>query len=56
MTHIPSLNFDLGEDIDLLRDAVYDFAQADVEFTGLEAEARVELIDSDDKHMHVRLS
>ena len=28
--HIPSLNFDLGETIDLLRDAVYDFAQAEI--------------------------
>ena len=30
MTHIPSMNFDLGEDIDLLRDAVCDFAQAEI--------------------------
>ena len=28
--HIPSLNFDLGETIDLLRDAVHDFAQAEI--------------------------
>jgi isovaleryl-CoA dehydrogenase len=28
--HIPSLNFDLGDTIDLLRDAVYDFAQAEI--------------------------
>lgn len=34
---------------------VFDFAQADVEFTGIEAEAKVELIDKDDRHMHVRL-
>ena len=34
---------------------VYDFDQADVEFTGIEAEAKVELIDKDDRHMHVRL-
>jgi len=30
MIHIPSLNFDLGDDIDLLRDAVQDFAQAEI--------------------------
>ena len=30
MMHIPSLNFDLGDTIDLLRDAVYDFAQAEI--------------------------
>ncbi|MCZ6668182.1 MAG: isovaleryl-CoA dehydrogenase [Gammaproteobacteria bacterium] len=30
MIHIPSLNFDLGETIDLLRDAVQDFAQAEI--------------------------
>lgn len=34
---------------------VYDFAQADVEFTGIEAEARLEVIDRDDRHMHIRL-
>ncbi|MFT7675527.1 MAG: hypothetical protein ACI845_003954, partial [Gammaproteobacteria bacterium] len=28
MIHIPSLNFDLGESVDLLRDVVTDFAQA----------------------------
>ena len=28
--HIPSLNFDLGDTVDLLRDAVYDFAQAEI--------------------------
>jgi isovaleryl-CoA dehydrogenase len=28
--HIPSLNFDLGETVDLLRDAVHDFAQAEI--------------------------
>ena len=30
MIHIPSLNFDLGETVDMLRDAVEDFAQADI--------------------------
>jgi isovaleryl-CoA dehydrogenase len=30
MIHIPSLNFDLGDSIDLLRDAVQDFAQAEI--------------------------
>jgi len=30
MIHIPSLNFDLGETIDLLRDAVHDFAQHEI--------------------------
>ncbi len=30
MTHFPSLNFELGETVDLLRDAVYDFAQAEI--------------------------
>ncbi len=30
MIHSPSLNFDLGETIDLLRDAVQDFAQAEI--------------------------
>jgi isovaleryl-CoA dehydrogenase len=30
MIHIPSLNFDLGDSIDLLRDAVHDFAQAEI--------------------------
>jgi len=30
MIHIPSLNFDLGDDIDLLREAVQDFAQAEI--------------------------
>jgi len=30
MIHIPSLNFDLGETVDLLRDAVTDFAQAEI--------------------------
>lgn len=34
---------------------VFDFAQADVEFTGIEAEALIELFDSDDRHMHVRI-
>jgi isovaleryl-CoA dehydrogenase len=30
MLHIPSLNFGLGETIDLLRDAVHDFAQSEI--------------------------
>ncbi|MFV2033267.1 MAG: isovaleryl-CoA dehydrogenase [Gammaproteobacteria bacterium] len=30
MTHFPSLNFELGETVDLLRDTVYDFAQAEI--------------------------
>jgi isovaleryl-CoA dehydrogenase len=30
MIHIPSLNFELGDTIDLLRDAVFDFAQAEI--------------------------
>ena len=30
MIYIPSLNFDLGDSIDLLRDAVQDFAQAEI--------------------------
>jgi len=30
MMHFPSLNFDLGETADLLRDAVQDFAQAEI--------------------------
>jgi isovaleryl-CoA dehydrogenase len=30
MIHIPSLNFELGDTIDLLRDAVTDFAQAEI--------------------------
>jgi isovaleryl-CoA dehydrogenase len=30
MQHLPSLNFDLGETIDLLRDAVQDFAQSEI--------------------------
>jgi iron complex outermembrane receptor protein len=34
---------------------VFDFAQADVEFTGIEAEATVEVLDRDGWHMHVRL-
>ncbi len=33
---------------------VFDFAQADVEFTGIEAEAMVEVLDADDRHMHIR--
>ena len=34
---------------------VFDFAQADVEFVGVEAEARIELWDRDDSHIHMRL-
>ena len=30
MTHYPSLNFDLGDTVDMLRDAVYQFAQAEI--------------------------
>ena len=30
MTNLPGLNFQLGEDIDALRDAVRDFAQAEI--------------------------
>ncbi|UCH41927.1 MAG: acyl-CoA dehydrogenase family protein, partial [Gammaproteobacteria bacterium] len=30
MIHLPSLNFDLGETVDLLRDAVFEFAQAEI--------------------------
>ena len=30
MTQLPGLNFQLGEDIDALRDAVRDFAQAEL--------------------------
>jgi isovaleryl-CoA dehydrogenase len=30
MNHIPSLNFDLGETVDMLRDAVENFAQAEI--------------------------
>jgi isovaleryl-CoA dehydrogenase len=30
MTHLPSLNFDLGDTVDMLRDAVYQFAQAEI--------------------------
>ena len=29
-TNYPTLNFDLGEDIDMLRDSVYQFAQAEL--------------------------
>ena len=28
--NIPGINFDLGEDLDMLRDAVRDFAQAEI--------------------------
>ena len=34
---------------------VFDFAQADVEFTGIEAEARVELWERNDSHLHLRV-
>ena len=34
---------------------VFDFDQADVQFTGMEAEALVEVWDRDDSHLHVRL-
>ena len=34
---------------------VYDFAQADVEFVGAEAEAVVDLVDREDRYLHVRL-
>lgn len=34
---------------------VFDFDQADVEFTGIEAEAVVEVFETDDRHMHIRL-
>jgi iron complex outermembrane receptor protein len=34
---------------------VFDFGQADVEFTGIEAEALLEIWDKDDSHMHIRL-
>ncbi len=30
MMHFPSLNFDLGETVDMLRDAVYNFAQSEI--------------------------
>ena len=30
MAHLPSLNFDLGETVDMLRDAVQDFAQSEI--------------------------
>jgi iron complex outermembrane receptor protein len=34
---------------------VYDFGQADVEFRGIEAEALVEIWDTSDSHVHLRL-
>ncbi len=34
---------------------VYDYGQADVEFIGIEAEALIELLDSDSSHLHLRL-
>ena len=34
---------------------VFDFDQADVEFTGIEAEALVELWDTDNSHLHLRV-
>ncbi|MFT7289428.1 MAG: isovaleryl-CoA dehydrogenase, partial [Halieaceae bacterium] len=41
-TSYPTLNFDLGEDIDMLRDSVYQFAQA-------ELAPRAEAIDRDNE-------
>ena len=38
MTNLPSLNFQLGEDIDALRDAVRDFAQAEIAPRAAEAD------------------
>ena len=29
-THFPSLDFDLGEEIEMLREAVYQFARAEI--------------------------
>lgn len=37
--HVPSLNFDLGEDIDLLRQSVAHFAAAEVAPLAAEADA-----------------
>ena len=34
---------------------VYDYDQTDVEFTGIEAEALIELLDSNSSHLHLRL-
>ena len=34
---------------------VFDYAQADVEFTGIEAEATIELRDTETSHMHMRV-
>jgi iron complex outermembrane receptor protein len=34
---------------------VYNFARANVEFTGVEAEALVEILDADNSHFHVRV-
>ena len=42
-----------GEELDEL--PVFDFDQADVEFTGIEAEALIELIQADASHLHVRV-
>ena len=33
---------------------VFDFDQADVEFNGIEAEVQIEVLKSDDRHLHVR--
>lgn len=30
MSNLPGLNFNLGADVDALRDAVHDFAQAEI--------------------------
>ena len=38
MTNLPGLNFQLGEDIDALRDAVRDFAQAEIAPRAAEAD------------------
>ncbi len=42
MIHIPSLNFDLGETVDLLRDAVVEFAQAEIAPLAAEIDRRNE--------------
>ncbi len=42
MMHIPSLNFDLGETVDLLRDAVVEFAQAEIAPLAAEIDRRNE--------------
>ena len=42
-------------DLELDEFQVYDYDQADVEFRGIEAEARIELYDNDSGHMHLRM-